>query len=273
MSGILSLVITFAIIGYNEEDTAGAVVNLTRAAAGPGDRVLFVDSASTDATAKVAREAGAEVLSGPLGKGAAMAVAARAATTEWICFLDSDLISASRNIASVLRQAIITQPAAHIVGEFDCGLKVVLGSTIAVYEPLVAGLFPEIAGRLGSKPLSGFRAIRRAYVPADLPPDYGVEAHLNIHVAMSGGDSRVVDVGEFTGKIKPHTTMGREIARAVLDAGEFYGRLKPRVRPAWERWVQDVLTVISINAVNDAERGPYLDRLRAAARRPLPAPA
>jgi glucosyl-3-phosphoglycerate synthase len=266
-------VITFAIVGHNEEATVEAVIDMTRTAAGPGDRVLFVDSASTDATALVARRAGAEVLQGPIGKGAAMARAVREARTEWICFLDSDLTHATRNIPAVLRNAILHRPAAHLVGEFDCGLQAVLSNTIAVYEPLVVGLFPEVAGGLGNKPLTGFRALRRSAVPADLPPDYGVEAHINIHVAMAGGDARVVDIGKFTGKFKPHLSMGREIARAVLDAAEYYGRLARQARPAWDAWVGESLAMISIAKVSDAERDEYLSRLRAVARRPLPAPA
>jgi hypothetical protein len=39
---------TFVIPAHNEEATVAAIVGQARAAAGPGDRILVVDSASTD---------------------------------------------------------------------------------------------------------------------------------------------------------------------------------------------------------------------------------
>ncbi len=63
---------------------------------GPGDELLVVDDDSSDRTAEIAREAGANVLAaGPLapawrGKPNACAVGAAAARHEWLLFLDAD---------------------------------------------------------------------------------------------------------------------------------------------------------------------------------------
>lgn len=266
----MKLVFTFAIVGHNEEDTVGNVIQQACAAAKPGDRVLVVDSASTDATATSARRAGVEVLTGPIGKGAAMAVAVEAARTEWICFLDADLVDAENNIPGLLRAAATGEQVDQVVGDFECGLGVILSNTMGIYEPLVAALFPEIAGRLGSKPLTGFRAVRRGFLPPLLPAGYGVEAEINIHIALSGGRSVVTPIGLFTGKFKPHPMMGEEVADAVLDAAERHGRLAPSARPAWQAWVDGVIDVISTSRVEPERQRAYLDRLLAAARRPLP---
>lgn len=271
-SGNLVSVITFAIVGHNEADTIGHVVDMTLAAAGPRDRVIVVDSASTDGTGAVAEKHGVEVLRAPIGKGAAMSVAVSATETEWICFLDADLLNASHNIPALLKEAVTAETtAAHIVGDFDAGPKAILSNTMVIYTPLVAGLFPEIAGRLGTKPLTGFRAVRTEVMPRDLPDGYGVEAHINICIAMAGHESRVIDIGFFDGKFKPHLTMGQEIATAILDLGVRFGRLSPAARPAWEEWVAQTLRVISHTKVPDEERDAYLDRLAQAAARPLPA--
>jgi glucosyl-3-phosphoglycerate synthase len=266
-------VITFAIVGHDEEDTVSTVLNMTMDAAGPDDRVVFVDSASTDNTAKLAESTGVEVLLGPIGKGAAMAVAIEAADTEWLCFLDADMTRVTENIADRLRAAVHATSADHVVGEFVDPFQYVLSNTVGVYEPLVRALFPEIAGRLGSKPLSGFRGVRRRLIPDRLPPDYGVEAALNIDISMAGGVSEVVPIGQFAGKFKPHPDMGREICRAILDQGERYGRLSAAARPRWEEWVAGVLAVISATKVAPRDRARYVERLKAAAARPLPAPA
>jgi glucosyl-3-phosphoglycerate synthase len=263
-------VITFLIVGHDEEDTVSPVIRMTMDAAGPGDRVLFVDSASTDNTVKAAFDTGVEVLLGPIGKGAAMAVGIEAADTAWICFLDADMVQSTTNIAQRLRAAVHVTSADHVVGEFVDPFRNVLSNTVGVYEPLVRGLFPEIAGRLGSKPLTGFRGVRRRLIPDRLPPDFGVEAALNIEVAMAGGVSVVVPIGEFGGKFKPHPNMGREICRAILDRAEGYGRLSAAARPQWEQWVAGVLSVISVTKVRSRDRAGYVERLKAAAARPLP---
>lgn len=283
MSGSLSPVITFVIVGHNEADTVSGVVRMAQAAAGPGDRVMVVDSASTDDTVPAAQAAGAEVLLAPIGKGAAMRVAAAAVDTEWICFLDADLLHAHRSIPTVLRAAVLEQgvagteavaptavagPVATLIGEFH-EPESVLSNTLGIYTPLVAGLFPEVAGRLGSKPLTGFRAVRTDLMPRDLPDGYGAEAHINIVLAMAGGAARVVDIGRIRGKFKPHQSMGMEIADAVLDAGVRFGRLAVSARPAWVAWVHEVLGVIR-GPVPKADRDTYLTRLSAAAARPLP---
>ena len=62
---------TFVIPACNEQDNVATIVRQACQAAQRGDRVLVVDSASTDATGQRAAAAGAEVLRGPPGKGAA----------------------------------------------------------------------------------------------------------------------------------------------------------------------------------------------------------
>lgn len=60
-------------IAFNEEAKIGAVVRRIREA-DPVDTILVVDDASTDATGRVAREEGAEVVSHPERRGAGAAI-------------------------------------------------------------------------------------------------------------------------------------------------------------------------------------------------------
>lgn len=71
--------------------------NIARAISGfPAESVIVVDDASTDATAQIAAEAGARVLSAPplppghLGKPNACMAGAQAADTDWLLFIDAD---------------------------------------------------------------------------------------------------------------------------------------------------------------------------------------
>lgn len=264
--------ITFAIVAHNEESTVGAVVRAARAAARDGDAVLVVDSASEDDTARVAEAAGAEVLAGPLGKGAAMAMAARHVHTPWLCFLDGDLVGSGHDIPAILRRAALAATEeVMIVGEFeDPPPPPILSNTIAVYSPLIAALFPEAADRFGDRPLSGFRILRPWVVDRDSPHDFGIEAHLNITVAVSGASFSVTPIGLYEQRFRYKPAMGREIARPILNLAVSHGRLAATARPAWDRWVDEVVNVVADYTGDPAQRADYLIRLREVSTRPLP---
>jgi len=262
--------ITFVIPAHDEADTVGASISMATAAAQRGDRVLVVDSASTDGTADAARAAGAEVYAGPLGKGGAMRVGVDASDTEWIVFLDADARSAERNIAADLAGRARRNEADQIVGDFHDGLDAVLTLTDGFYGTLVPALFPEVAGAFGSKALTGFRAVRRSYLLDLFPRDYGVESHLNIEITMTGGNTEVHHVGAFTGKSKTNNARCFEVTGAIFDCAVRHGRLLPRQRPAWEAWAADLYKVTG-RWTPDMPQDEYREQLFAAASRPLPA--
>jgi glucosyl-3-phosphoglycerate synthase len=262
-------VFTFVIPARNEQDSVATIVRQACQAAQRGDRVLVVDSASTDATGQRAAAAGAEVLRGPAGKGAAMAAAIAAVSTQWVCFLDADLISAGVNVPATLRQAAVAGDADHVLGDYEyADPGTILASTFTIYEPLVAEFFPEV-GALGANSLTGYRAIRRPYLDGLLPLDFGVESHLNISIATAGGRAAVCHLGVIASRFKYKPDMCREIARTILDLAVAHDRLNPGERASWNNWVDG--GVPAIRAVGGTEgRSAALARLFAAARRPMP---
>jgi glucosyl-3-phosphoglycerate synthase len=263
---------TFVVPARDEEVSVENIVRQACQASQPGDRVLVVDSASSDATASRAAAAGAEVLSGPPGKGAAMAAAMRQVHTPWVCFLDADLFSAAVNVPAELRHAAVAGGADHIVGDYEYDdPATILASTFVIYEPLVAEFFPE-ASSLCVNALTGYRAIRRSYLDGRWPLDFGVESYLNIVTAVNGGTTAVSHLGVITSRFKYKHDMSREIGRTILDLATAYGRMDPDARPAWDAWVDGA--VPAIRAVGGAEgRSAVLKRLFAAARRPMPSGA
>ncbi len=96
--------------------------------------ILFVDDGSSDDSAGIARRMGATVLAaGGVGPGAARNIGWRAASTEWIWFIDADCVVADRALDRLL-EAVATQAAAD-------GISGVGGSYAnAVPDSLLAGL-------------------------------------------------------------------------------------------------------------------------------------
>lgn len=262
--------ITFSIIAHNEGSTIANIVRHALAARRPGDHVLVADSASTDGTAENARAAGADVISAPLGKGRAMAAVVAEAHSPWICFLDGDVPEGNQNFAAELRAHIENGTADHILGEFEDVSRSPLSNTVAVYEPMTRCLFPEANG-FGTKPLTGFRAVRSEYLrPDEFPPGFGIEAYLNLSVLLAGGSHRTVPIGPYRGPFKYKQAMGTEIGDAVLDVAERHGRLSGAARPSWDEWVATAVTAISGYHGTEAERPAFMRVLADLVRRPCP---
>ena len=93
MTGSESEVLVSVIIpAYNEEQAIGDTIGKIHKLALPASELLVIDDGSTDATAEVARQAGAKVLSHPynIGNGAAVKTGIRSALGRVLVFMDGD---------------------------------------------------------------------------------------------------------------------------------------------------------------------------------------
>jgi glucosyl-3-phosphoglycerate synthase len=264
--------ITFAVVGRDEADSLALPLRLAFEASREGDEVVFVDSASRDGSADVAAALGASVIRAPAGKGRAMAAAWHRARGDHICFLDADVLSMERNVAVVLRDLVEVADPDLAIADFDePGRRRAV--TPAIYRPLRAALFGDLAGGDAPSPLSGFRAVRTARPMRPLPPGYGAEVHLELEVAVTGGRIVRGHAGRFSGKLREYrnvAAIAADVATAILDAAEAHGRLDRDRRPEWDAWVQPIVDHLRVQPPIDADATAHTAALLELGQRALP---
>lgn len=188
------------------------------------DELVVVDSDSTDATAAVARAAGADVVatadilpahgSRP-GKGEALWKSLAGTTGDLVVFLDADLLGDVTHYVPGLLGPLLTDPHVDYVKgcytrplEVD-GVVVPAGGgrvTELTARPLLNALWPELAGFV--QPLGGEYAARRSAIEqVPFVSAYGVEVGLLIDLLELGGLSSLaqVDLG-----VRRHSSQSEE---------------------------------------------------------------
>lgn len=178
MSDAASVVVM--IPAFDEEQTVAAVIRVALAAAiGP---VVVVDDGSRDATARVAKAAGAEVitLARNAGKGGALVAGARARKERFVVLLDADLTGLTAEHVRSLARPVVSDGADMARGVFRGGrwrtqaaqrlLPILNGQRSLAREALIAvdGLADS---RYGAEIAiaAHARALRWRVVDVDLP--------------------------------------------------------------------------------------------------------
>ncbi|MGY2083234.1 glucosyl-3-phosphoglycerate synthase [Blastococcus sp. SYSU DS0539] len=188
------------------------------------DELVVVDSDSTDATAAVARAAGADVVATTdvlpthgtrRGKGEALWKSLAATTGDLVVFLDADLLGDVAHYVPGLLGPLLTDPQVDYVKgcytrPLQVGDAVVPAGGGRVTEltarPLLNALWPELAGFV--QPLGGEYAGRRSVLEqVPFVAAYGVEVGLLVDLLRLGGLASLaqVDLGE-----RRHTSQGVE---------------------------------------------------------------
>jgi glucosyl-3-phosphoglycerate synthase len=217
----------------DEQDTVGRLVGDIAARWVRGvplvDELLVVDSDSTDATAAVARAAGAEVVatadvlpahgSRP-GKGEALWKSLAATTGDVVVFLDADLIGdVSHYVPGLLGPLLADPQVAYVKGCYTRPLELRGESsptgggrvTELTARPLLNALWPELAGVV--QPLGGEYAGRREVLEqVPFVSGYGVEVGLLVDLLglVGLGGLAQVDLG-----IRRHSSQSEEALGAM----------------------------------------------------------
>ncbi len=226
----------------DEEASIGGVVAALRRDWVEGvplvDEIVVIDSDSVDATAAVARDAGAVVFSAKEirpdlgvaeGKGEALWKALHVVGGDLLVFIDADLVEWGTHFVPGLLGPLLTDPGVALVKavydrplldpqghEAESGGRV----TELVARPLIALHWPGLAGIV--QPLAGEWAVRRGvFETLSVPVGYGVEIAALVDVATRFGVEAVaqVDLGRRAHRHHRHDTLG-PMAVQVLAAVE-----------------------------------------------------
>ena len=149
--------ISIALPAKNEERAIGPVVAQLRSML-PDAEIIVINDGSTDNTAAVAAQAGAQVITHPYskGNGAAIKTGARAATGEVVIFMDADGQHSPADIPRLL--ALIEQGHDMVVGARQKGSQASIGRGFA--NGLYNRLASWMTGHRVEDLTSGFRAVR-----------------------------------------------------------------------------------------------------------------
>jgi glucosyl-3-phosphoglycerate synthase len=200
--------ISVVIPARNEERTvatvAGAICRSLVERVPLVDELVVIDSDSTDATARVAAEAGASVyrardvapgLGGFPGKGEALWKSLLVTKGDLLVFIDADLTSWGPHFVTGLLGPLLSDEQVHLVKGFYTRVRTESdGSTSAeggrvtelVARPLISLWWPELAGVV--QPLAGEWAARRGLMESlSIPVGYGVELSTLLDTAACHG--------------------------------------------------------------------------------------
>ncbi|MFE2294168.1 glucosyl-3-phosphoglycerate synthase [Streptomyces sp. NPDC059452] len=259
----------------NEEATVGAIVATIRRELMEKvrlvDELVVIDSGSTDATAAVAREAGARVVHRDAilpripalpGKGEVLWRSLLVTSGEIVCFVDADLKDFSADFVSGTVGPLLTDPGVQFVkAMYDRPLGDTAGQggrvTELVARPLLNLHWPQLAGFV--QPLGGEYAVRRSLLERlPFPVGYGVELGLLVDALHTVGLDALgqVDVGVRRHRHQDGQALGR-MAAAIYRTAQLRLSRGHLVRPAltqFERGAEGF--VPRTHAVDTEERPP-----------------
>jgi len=215
---------TVVIPALNEAARIADVVRHALADPATAD-VIVVDDSSIDDTARLARQAGAEVItSSMLGKGASMRDGVGIARCELIVYLDGDLAGLREHIVTDLCRPLMRGDADFVKARFGRGGGRVTELTA---KPMLKVFFPELAHF--AQPLGGLIAARSALLKALRFEDgYGVDIGLLIDAHRAGARLAEVDIGSLENDSQPLldlTAMANEVSRVIYTRARSAGRL------------------------------------------------
>ncbi|MFI6725122.1 glucosyl-3-phosphoglycerate synthase [Streptomyces sp. R-74717] len=215
----------------NEEATVGRIVATIRLELMEKvqlvDELVVIDSGSTDATAKVAREAGARVvhrdeilprIPAVPGKGEVLWRSLLVTGGDIVCFIDADLKDFSADFVSGVVGPLLTEPNVQFVkAMYDRPFGDTTGQggrvTELVARPLLNLHWPQLAGFV--QPLGGEYAVRRSLLERlPFPVGYGVELGLLVDALHTVGLDALaqVDVGVRKHRHQDGQALGRMAA-------------------------------------------------------------
>ena len=186
--------ITVIIPARNEQRTIGKIVNLVKENKNV-KQIIVVDNNSSDDTAKIAVNAGAEVVfCEKQGKGYAMETGLAQVKNDIVVFLDADIEDYQSNLIELLTDDIINDKVDFTKSTFERkGGRV----TELVAKPLLKIAYPELPSF--SQPLSGMIAGKKeVFDQITFEKDYGVDVGILLDIIALKVRYKEVNIGKLT---------------------------------------------------------------------------
>jgi glucosyl-3-phosphoglycerate synthase len=232
-----ALTVSVCLPARDEEATIGAIVASVRAElverAGLVDEIVVVDDGSTDATARVARDAGARVVAeadilpevgSGSGKGNVLWKSLYECRGDVICWLDADVRNFGPDFVIGLVAPLLLDPEVLVVKAYyrrPLGADPLGGGRVTelVARPLLSLLFPKAADIV--QPLAGEYAGRRSALETlSFVQGWGVELGLLVDIVERfGRDSLVqVDLGVREHRNRPLAELAPQATAIITTA-------------------------------------------------------
>ncbi|MFF2329200.1 MULTISPECIES: glucosyl-3-phosphoglycerate synthase [unclassified Streptomyces] len=259
----------------NEEATVGEIVATIRRELMEKvrlvDELVVIDSGSTDATARVAREAGARVVHRDAilpripavpGKGEVLWRSLLVTGGDIVAYVDADLKDFSADFVSGIVGPLLTEPDVQFVkAMYDRPFGDTAGQggrvTELVARPLLNLHWPQLAGFV--QPLGGEYAVRRSLLERlPFPVGYGVELGLLVDALHTVGLDALaqVDVGVRRHRHQDGQALGR-MAAAIYRTAQLRLSRGHLVRPSLTQFERgEDGFVPHTHAVDTEERPP-----------------
>lgn len=207
--------VTVIIPARNEQKNIEKIVNLVKQNEIVG-QLIVVDNNSSDDTAQIAKNAGAQVVHcEKQGKGYAMELGLQFVENDIIAFLDADIEDYDENLVDMLTMDISADKADFVKSTFERkGGRV----TELVAKPLLKIAYPNM--HRFSQPLSGMIAGKTEFFKKiSLEKDYGVD--IGILLDMIGLNARIneVCIGKITNDSHDWSfldKMAEEVMNAII---------------------------------------------------------
>ncbi|MEV5198824.1 glucosyl-3-phosphoglycerate synthase [Streptomyces sp. NPDC053720] len=271
----------------NEEATVGEIVATIRRELMEKvrlvDELVVIDSGSTDATAEVAREAGARVVHRDAilpripavpGKGEVLWRSLLVTGGDIVCFIDADLKDFSADFVSGIVGPLLTEPDVQFVkAMYDrpfgtgpdgpaAGRTAGQGGRVTelVARPLLNLHWPQLAGFV--QPLGGEYAVRRSLLERlPFPVGYGVELGLLVDALHTVGLDALaqVDVGVRKHRHQDGQALGR-MAAAIYRTAQLRLSRGHLIRPVLTQFERGENGFVPrTHAVDTEERPPMCE--------------
>jgi glycosyltransferase involved in cell wall biosynthesis len=200
-----SKLVSVLIPAHNEEEFIADTVTAIKGIPEVGE-IIVIDDASTDRTAALALEAGANVLSlsANMGKGSALNAGLKEVKGEVVALVDGDLGSTALDVRKLIIP-VMENGADMTIAKFPRAKK---KGGFGLVKGLSRGGIKFFTGMKVNAPLSGQRVMKRSVIDAlgGFESGYGVEVGMTIDAVRKGFRIMEVEVN------MTHAETGRDLS-------------------------------------------------------------